>query len=314
MVTRLQNSSRSALTEDKHTSSFSDLMPKPDLRPELLTRLNSRLQTTLDVEQILDIFFNEIKHSVLVDGMSYSNSNQNILINFGKSGIHSCNYRLTTQKDYMGELTFSRSTRFREHELANIEGLISTLVYPLRNGLRYREALAAAFRDPLTGAGNRIALDKTLSREIELSKRHGAPLSVLMLDMDYFKQVNDTYGHSMGDGVLKQVVKIISSCIRQTDMCFRYGGEEFFVMLSNANNSDAQVIAERIRQTIAAATFKHPSKGSFQTSASIGTATLYPSDTMYSLCERADQAMYKAKNSGRNQIMTDNEEALMATS
>lgn len=313
MVTRLQSSGRSVLTDEKHISSFSDLMPKPDLKPDLLIKLSSRLQTTLDIEQILEIFFTEIKSAVLVDGMSYSNSNQNFLSSLGKPGVHSCSYRLTTHKDYMGELTFSRSTRFREHELANLEGLISTLVYPLRNSLRYSEALAAAFRDPLTGAGNRIALDKTLSREIELSKRHGTPLSVLMLDMDYFKEINDTYGHSMGDSVLKHVVKIISSCIRQTDMCFRYGGEEFFVMLSSANSSDAQIIAERIRKSISSAKFHHSSKGSFNISASIGSATLYPSDTMYSLCERADQAMYKAKNNGRNQIMTDSEEALMAT-
>lgn len=313
MVTRLQSSGRSVLTDEKHISSFSDLMPKPDLKPELLTRLSSRLQITLDVEQILEIFFSEIKHSVLVDGISYSNSNQNIMLSFGKSGIHSCSYRLTTQKDYLGELVFTRSTRFREHELANIEGLISTLVYPLRNGLRYSEALAAAFRDPLTGAGNRIALDKTLTREIELSKRNGIPLSALMLDLDYFKSINDTYGHAMGDTVLKEVVDIVSSCVRQTDMCFRYGGEEFFVLLSSADSEDARVIAERIRKAIEATVFEHPTKGSFKVTASLGSATLYPQDTMNTLCERADEAMYKAKNGGRNLVVTDREEALLAT-
>lgn len=313
MVTRLQSSGRSALTEDKHISSFLNLMPKPELKPELLTRLSSRLQTTLDVEQILEIFYSEIKHSVLVDGINYSNNNQNITHNFGKSGIHSCSYRLTTQKDYMGELVFTRSTRFREHELANIEGLLSTLVYPLRNGLRYSEALAASFRDPLTGAGNRIALDKTLTREIELSKRNGIPLSALMLDLDYFKSVNDTYGHAMGDTVLKQVVEIVTSCVRQTDMCFRYGGEEFFVLLSSAASKDARIIAERIRKAIETAVFEHSTKGSFQVTASLGSATLQPEDTMQTLCKRADKALYKAKHNGRNLVVTDREEALLAT-
>lgn len=313
MVTRLQSSSRTALTEDKHIGAFSDLMPKPDLKPELLIKLSSRLQTTLDIEQLLEIFFSEIKSSVLVDGLSYSNSNQNLLSSFGRNAMHSCTYRLTTQKDYMGELTFSRSTRFREHELANIEGLISTLVYPLRNALRYSEALAAAFRDPLTGAGNRIALDKTMNREVELAKRHDIPLSALMLDLDFFKKVNDNYGHAMGDSVLKQVVSIISDSIRQTDICFRYGGEEFLVMLESANSADAQMIAERIRSSIEAATFEHPTKGSFKITTSIGSATLYPTDTMHTLCERADEALYKAKHNGRNQVVSDREESLMAT-
>jgi len=312
MVTRLQSSGRAALTEDKQIAPFADLMPKPDIKPELLLKLSSRLQTTLELQQVLDIFFNEMKHAVLVDGMCYSNSNQNLLNSYGKEGIHSCTYRLTTHKDYMGELTFSRSTRFREHELANIEGLISTLVYPLRNSVRYSEALAAAFRDPLTGAGNRIALDKTLEREVELAKRHNQPLSVLMLDIDHFKNVNDTYGHAMGDEVLKQVVKSITACIRQTDMCFRYGGEEFLIMLASADTEGAHRIAERIRSSIEEATFTHQ-KGSLSITSSIGSATLYAQDTMQSICERADTALYKAKNSGRNRVISDREQAMLAT-
>lgn len=312
MVTRLQSSGRAALTEDKQITPFADLMPKPDIKPELLLKLSSRLQTTLELQQLLDIFFNEIKHAVLVDGMCYSNSNQNLLNSYGKEGIHSCSYRLTTHKDYMGELTFSRSTRFREHELANIEGLISTLVYPLRNAVRYTEAIAAAFRDPLTGAGNRVALDKTLEREVELAKRHSQPLSVLMLDIDHFKNVNDTYGHAMGDEVLKQVVKSITACIRQTDMCFRYGGEEFLIMLASADSPGAHRIAERIRCSIEEAVFSHE-KGSLSITSSIGSATLYASDTVHSICERADSVLYKAKNSGRNQVITDREEPLLAS-
>jgi diguanylate cyclase (GGDEF)-like protein len=312
MDTRLQNNGRAALNENKQISSFSDLMPKPDIKPELLLKLSSRLQTTLELDLLLDIFFNEIKHAVLVDSMCYSNSIQNLLNNYGKQGIHTCTYRLTTHKDYMGELTFSRSTRFREHELANIEGLITTLVYPLRNAVRYTEAIAAAFRDPLTGAGNRIALDKTLDREVELAKRHSQPLSVLMLDIDYFKNVNDTYGHAMGDEVLKQVVKSISSCIRQTDMCFRYGGEEFLIMLASADSAGAHRIAERIRCSIEEAIFIHE-KGNLSITSCIGGSTLLATDTMHTICERADSALYKAKNSGRNRVITDSENAVLAT-
>jgi diguanylate cyclase (GGDEF)-like protein len=312
MVTRLQNSGRATLNEDKQIASFSDLMPKPDIKPELLLKLTSRLQTTLELDQLLYIFFNEIKHAVLVDSMCHSNSNQNLLNSYGKQGIHTCTYRLTTHKDYMGELTFSRSTRFREHELANIEGLISTLVYPLRNAIRYTEAIAAAFRDPLTDAGNRIALDKTLDREVELAKRNSQPLSVLILDIDHFQNVNNTYGHAMGDKVLKQVVKSIGSCTRQTDMCFRYIGEEFLIILASADSAGAHMIAERIQSSIENEIFTHE-KGTLSITSCIGSATLYASDTMHTICERANSALCKAKNSGLNRVISDRENSMIAT-
>jgi diguanylate cyclase (GGDEF)-like protein len=133
-----------------------------------------------------------------------------------------------------------------------------------------------------------------------------------MLDIDHFKNVNDTYGHAMGDEVLKQVVKSITSCIRQTDMCFRYGGEEFLIMLASADSAGAHRIAERIRCSIEEAIFTHE-KGSLSITSSIGSATLFASDTMRTICERADSALYKAKNSGRNRVITDREEALLAT-
>ena len=199
---------------------------------------------------------------------------------------------------------FHRSTRFREHELANIEGLLSTLVYPLRNALRYHEALAAAFRDPLTGAGNRVALDKTLSREIELAKRHGQDLSILMLDLDHFKRVNDEFGHGMGDRVLKEAVLSMTDCIRQTDMCFRYGGEEFLIMLSSAEEAGALRIAERIRMSINELRFTGD-KGTLQVSASIGCSSLKGDDSMESLITRADEALYVAKKHGRNCVISD---------
>jgi diguanylate cyclase (GGDEF)-like protein len=294
---------RAELRDDKVITPFGDLAPRPDIRPEVLLRLSGKLQTTLELSQLLEIFLEEIQQAVLVDGLTFHHEPTGTTLAVGRNSLHTANYRLQTQQDYMGDMTFHRSTRFREHELANIEGLMTTLVYPLRNALRYHEALAAAFRDPLTGAGNRVALDKTLAREVELSKRHDQPLSVLMLDLDHFKQVNDEFGHSMGDKVLKEAVKAITGCIRQTDMCFRYGGEEFLIMLSNADQSGALRIAERVRMGIGQLTFagaKH-----LQVTSSIGCATLTAADDTEELVTRADTALYVAKDSGRNRVISD---------
>ena len=292
------------LREDKSVTSLSEVGPRPDIRPEVLLKLSGKLQTTLELAQLLEIFFDQIQQAVLVDGLAFSFPSQNLAMSHGKSSVHSASYRLQTQKDYMGDLVFYRSTRFREHELANLEGLLTTLVYPMRNALRYHEALAAAFRDPLTGAGNRVAMEKTLSREVELAKRHNQQLSILMLDLDHFKQVNDEFGHSMGDKVLKEAVNCITQCIRQTDMCFRYGGEEFLIMLSSANQAGALRIAERIRMSIQQLAFED-STSDLQVTASIGSATLRLSDSTDVLIERADKALYQAKEGGRDRVISD---------
>lgn len=295
---------RAELRDDKVITPFGDLAPRPDIRPEVLLRLSGKLQTTLELSQLLEIFLEEIQQAVLIDGLSFHHEPSNSSIAVGRNSPHTANYRLQTQQDYMGDIAFHRSTRFREHELANIEGLMTTLVYPMRNALRYHEALAAAFRDPLTGAGNRVALDKTLNREIELAKRHDQSLSILMLDLDHFKRVNDEFGHSMGDKVLKEAVNAMEGCIRQTDMCFRYGGEEFLIMLSSADQAGALRIAERVRMGIGQMRFSN-SKGALEVTTSIGCATLQMSDSLEDLVTRADTALYVAKDQGRNRVICD---------
>lgn len=310
MVSPLHSNGTAERT-DNIISAFSDLAPKPDLRPELLLRLAGKLQVTLDLNQLLEIFFSEIQNAVLVDGISYQHDALNLTHQCGRLSTHSVSYQLQTQNQMMGDITFHRSTRYREHELANIEGLMSTLVYPVRNALRYQEALQAAFRDPLTGTGNRAALNNTLSREIEMAKRHNQPLSLLMLDLDKFKQVNDRHGHSTGDQVLISAANCILQCIRQTDMCFRYGGEEFLIMLSNANHGGALRIAERIRHSIAELQLEHKEQ-MLKITTSIGCATMNDEDDMESLIQRADGALYQAKRSGRNRVITDQEQSQLS--
>lgn len=302
MVSPLHNSGQAELRDDKVIAPFGELAIKPDIRPDLLFRLSARLQTTLDLSQLLEIFCKEIQHAVLIDGLSYRVRDREIHISMGRSSTHSVTYDLNTRNDRIGELSFYRASRFREYELANLEGLLSTLVYPLRNALHYREALDASFRDPLTGAGNRVALDRTLDREVELAHRHEMALSILMLDLDHFKDINDRYGHHTGDQVLRETVGAITDSIRQTDICFRYGGEEFLILLSNANQDDALVVAERIRRAVALVSVSYLDQV-IHPAASIGCASLTFTDSRQSLVHRADLALYTAKGLGRNRVV-----------
>lgn len=288
--------------DNKVVTALADFTPQCDVRPELLFKLQGRLQTTLELEKLLEIFFAETQSSVAIDGAQYNRPGAKPAIQVGKRSKHEIHYTLQTQENDLGELVFYRSTRFREQELANLEGLLSVLVYPLRNALHYLEAIEASYKDALTGAHNRAALQQILTREIELSKRHKRSLAILMLDIDHFKSINDQYGHCMGDKVLKEIVDSIALSTRQTDICFRYGGEEFLVMLNNTHVKDAWSISERIRQNIAQKRFVFEQQ-SFYVTASIGFTHLQPSDDLESFIDRADKALYLAKDNGRNQVI-----------
>ena len=203
----------------------------------------------------------------------------------------------------LGSISFSRQQRFLEEELAIIERLAGTLVFPLRNAKLYHSALQSALKDDLTGFGNKRALDAGLHREAELAVRHKTPLSILMVDIDHFKTINDTFGHVAGDKILKDIASTIKNSARQSDLCYRYGGEEFMIILDDANTVQAINIAERIRQCIEQYTYNYKGK-IIPVTVSLGTATYEQDETLDTFKNRADKALYKAKNKGRNLVMS----------
>ena len=179
--------------------------------------------------------------------------------------------------------------------------LIGVLFYPLRNAILYKEALESSLRDPLTGIGNRSSMDMSFEREIKLARRHSHPLTLMMVDIDHFKEVNDSLGHQNGDKVLQKIVEIIHATLRETDQIFRYGGEEFIAILHNTDIENAKLIAERVRLNVAMAPISLENEDVLNT-ISIGVSDLRDNDTTSSLFERTDQAMYEAKTTGRNKV------------
>ena len=233
------------------------------------------------------------------DSIAYNNLPQNIEILEGKRARHSGNYRLAIGEQWLGELTFTRKKKFTEAESMLIEHLLCSLVYPLRNALMYKQAVEAALKDPLTGVNNRVAMDATLQREVELAHRYGTPLSLIAMDIDHFKRVNDTYGHAIGDYALKTVANAAVASIRSTDILFRYGGEEFVVLLSNTSEEGALCLAERIRKKVQTAKYVC-NEAMIASTVSLGVAFLSARENPPSLLSRADQALYQAKAAGRN--------------
>jgi diguanylate cyclase (GGDEF)-like protein len=156
--------------------------------------------------------------------------------------------------------------------------------------------------DALTGVYNRRYFYKYASKAIPFAKDSNIPLHLLMLDVDYFKSVNDTYGHNCGDVVLKGIARIIQSQIRESDMLCRLGGEEFGVITMNTSDHYALSIAERIRCAVESHSFVYQEE-CIQVTISIGVSKFDPSDTLVQWAEKADVALYQAKSSGRNQIV-----------
>ncbi|NWG02036.1 MAG: diguanylate cyclase [Syntrophaceae bacterium] len=166
------------------------------------------------------------------------------------------------------------------------------------------EAVRLSYTDDLTGIYNHRFFIEQLTLEVERQRRYSTPLSLLMIDIDYFKHYNDTNGHLAGDQVLKAIAVLIQRGVRQSDIVARYGGEEFSAILINAGREKALEIAERVRRNVAETRFPNESAQPNQDlTVSVGVATFYaPLTTLTDLIREADHALYRAKKNGRNRI------------
>ena len=172
---------------------------------------------------------------------------------------------------------------------------------------RLEETVEMAILDPLTALHNRRYMTSHLKTLFEESSQRGKPLSVLLLDIDYFKAVNDSYGHDAGDSVLREFAARVRRNIRGIDLACRLGGEEFVVVMPDTDLAKAYLVGERLRQCIAAAPFYAGERiGTLEVTASVGVAALeFPDDTPELILKRADQALYCAKRDGRNRVVAD---------
>ena len=181
----------------------------------------------------------------------------------------------------------------------------------IENAVNVQRLKRQGITDTLTAVNNRRFFEQRLQEEIEVSRRSQMPLSCMMLDVDYFKKVNDSYGHQTGDQVLREVASLIRAQLRGSDVLSRYGGEEFVALLSNTDCDTAQDIAERVRRGIEAHVFSLPGSDKFSVTISIGVATFSATGESdgtsadgETLVGRADRCLYAAKEAGRNTVVS----------
>ncbi|AMS13782.1 diguanylate cyclase [Pseudomonas chlororaphis] len=184
---------------------------------------------------------------------------------------------------------------------------ITLMVLTLLNGVvrRFQRKIETqATLDSLTGLPNRRGFDLLAAQAMLEAQREPKPLTALLLDLDHFKRLNDTYGHLAGDQVLSGFARHLASCLRQSDIVCRWGGEEFIVLLKDTDSATALKIAEKIRLLIEQQRYTYQGKN-MRLTVSIGVTTLQADDTLHSLLSRADHAMYRAKQTGRNRTCVE---------
>jgi len=196
------------------------------------------------------------------------------------------------------ELYLNSWRELTEDQADLLNGVASQAAIAIRHAQLFQAQEENALTDELTKLPNRRALAQRFLQEMQRARRHHKAIAFMMIDLDHFKQVNDTYGHLNGDAVLAELASILEHGARESDVCARYGGEEFGLILHETTEAGARTLAERIRAKVAAATFP----GGLKLTISIGVAATDEPALFTTLMERADQALYAAKQGGRNQV------------
>lgn len=238
----------------------------------------------------------------IFDSINQLNSDSSFLLtNNDKIGV----FPLTSEGEITGCIV-ARSTldALSRRDISYLEQLTSQAAITINRAEAYSKVLQYATLDALTNLNNRRQFEVRLKQEIATSKRQNTPLCAMMIDIDFFKKVNDTYGHASGDTVLRTVAGIIKETLRESDIPSRYGGEEFAILLPYAHLEEAQKVGERLRKAVETRIIPIDNKN-INVTISMGLAEFTMNENGEELFERADSALYEAKTSGRNRICID---------
>ena len=219
---------------------------------------------------------------------------------------HTIGFPIMTEDGLFGAIIADSTYCEMSEKLSEyLEQLVYQSSITLDKANTYAEILKHATTDALTNLYNRGQFDKRIRQEVASAKRNNTPLCCMMVDVDFFKKVNDSYGHAVGDAILKGVSGIILEQVRESDTACRYGGEEFIVILPFTQFSEAQIVAERLRSAVEAnpfdiTSFNIKDKSTLDITISVGLSEYKPPESIEGFLERVDKALYQAKRDGRN--------------
>jgi diguanylate cyclase (GGDEF)-like protein len=241
--------------------------------------------------QNIDCVIHNFENQIIENSHSSDMVNFNNLISY-----------VVTDGTYSARLYILPKKKILLHHNVIINTIISSINIALEKNLNIQQLENAAVIDPLTFCYNRRALDTFVENDIAYAKRNGIDLSVIMLDLDDFKKINDVYGHLAGDEVLKSISRLISSMVRKSDYLVRYGGEEFVLVLPDSTLYSAVEVAHKIRKLIEKHRVQFEGK-SIAVSASFGVAALEDKQDGSYILQEADERLYRAKSLGKNTVV-----------
>lgn len=213
-------------------------------------------------------------------------------------------FPLIGEKSLLGcVVAYSNVDKLNKSEIEYMDQLTKQSSITIHRANVYAEVLQHATLDALTGLNNRRQFEMRLKQEIATAQRQHKPLCAMMIDVDFFKNVNDTHGHVVGDLVLKNIANVIRATLREYDIASRYGGEEFSILLPYTKIEEAFAVAQRLRQAVEASTVEVPPNDRITVTVSVGVYQFQKDDSAQDLYQNADKALYDAKTHGRNKVV-----------
>ncbi|MER2491183.1 GGDEF domain-containing protein [Catenovulum sediminis] len=259
--------------------------------------LAERLHASLDLNRILQTFTDEAAKYIQISGLRFQAEATTVETERFVEGIYEHITELRFNNTTLGYLTYSTYREFEPQDIRMLHNMQSKLVMPIYNGIQFYILQQQAVKDHLTQLGNRAGFDEQFELAIERCIREDQGMTLLVLDLDDFKRANDSFGHEIGDQVLQKFAQILRQSIRKTDLAFRFGGDEFAIILNTADEPVAKRVASRIQTLVA----QNPLMQQTSVSCSIGCAS-WQNETQKQLFRRADHALYDAKTAGKNQL------------
>jgi diguanylate cyclase (GGDEF)-like protein len=255
------------------------------------TSLLEQLQTTLDLGKLLDIIAMEAARYINFCGLYFKTQTVSKTLRGSRKAKNERQFELKLNDEFIGTLSYGVDSPISTIHSQDLQRIHQIILYPLKNALQYHQAIQLAMHDSLTGLGNRRYFDEQLKRAMHNANRHHTQIGLVLGDLNKFKAINDTYGHSIGDQVLKQFANILRSCIRDSDSTFRFGGDEFAIIVEHASEDALDIIQSRIDNALKTNVLL----AKYQVGCSLGATFMNRADNEQSLFERADKALYRQK-------------------
>jgi len=301
MLNRAVAKTESKANEQKTQAIISQLTSSSELQSKSIP-LNERLQTSLDLHQVLSIYAEYLVQRLPVSALQFISDDQIInLIGDYESLESEYSVMLYADKEYLGQMVYQFKRQPSYVNKVRLEQMHRQLTFPLRNAMHFSRLRKVAVRDHLTGLGNRALLDETLEHiSARLKRDNNQSHIVMLLDMDNFKNVNDRHGHQQGDEVLKQFGRLLQQQLRDTDRVFRYGGDEFVLILENTQPKQAEDVFLRIRDALN----DDINLAIYNIGISAGSLAMESFHSPQDIIDEADKRLYAAKIAGKNQHLT----------